>query len=221
VSEFNSQLPRSYEDPDAANALFFSSDTEYYWRHFRLKRFGESNRALTLLPMTKNGARHDVVWLERSWVDPNSDRAKTVHHAACRCLVESDLNGDDEFEAMQKCSALQAGILYRSLEVNHQLGLDFGQMLAKSAELSDVEHEGINFHGMELDPVDEAMLFHLRTIKRQPQYWEGNVWGGEHQLHLLSVVTGFEVGQLAEHALALAENGWVDYDGDQTVRLAA
>jgi uncharacterized membrane protein len=79
----------------------------------------------------------------------------------------------------------------------------------------------MDFADIHLDPVDEDMLIHQRTIKRQPKYWEGNQWEGQHQLHLLSVITGYEPNQLAEHAQGLAEAGWIDYDGAQTVRLAA
>jgi len=220
MSEASAPQPQTFENPDVAHVMFFLGDAEY-WRIFRKEVFGEHNRALALIPMVKDGQRHDVAWLERSWVDQTTGESHTVHHAACPCMIECEFSDGDGLAAMGDCEAWRTGILSRAIDINHKNSRDFGQMLSISAPLKDVERSGVPFEELALDPVDEVLLHHLRVVKNQPHYWEGNVRGGEHQLHLLSVITGYPPSQLTEHALSLAEEGWVDFDGDQTIRLAA
>jgi hypothetical protein len=219
MSEASAPQPQTFENPDAAHVLFFLGDAEY-WRIFRKEVFGETNRALALMPMVKEGQRHDVAWLERSWANPETGESHTVHHAACPCLIESEFKEGNGFDAMENCDVWQAGILSRAIDINHKNSRDFGQMLSISAPLKDTEHSGLAFEELALDPVDEVMLHHLRIVRKQPYYWEGNVRGGEHQLHLLSVITGYPPTQLTEHARSLADEGWVDFDGE-ALRLAA
>ena len=63
-------------------------------------------------------------------------------------------------------------------------------------------------------------MVYLRSVSKTPSYWAGNIKGGSHELPLLSVVTGFQFDQLAEHAHSLAEYGWIEFDGEQTVNVS-
>jgi hypothetical protein len=93
------------------------------------------------------------------------------------------------------------------------------ELVPSATPLKEETLFGVSFEG--IDPLEAALLYHLGVVRSRPQYWEGNIKGGEHQLHLLSVITGFDPVKLAERASSLSEGGVVEFDGDQTVKLAA
>jgi hypothetical protein len=223
MSEFGTPQPDdNYESPARATTLFFHAEEADFWRLARKERYDESNRALSIVPLIKSGERHDVAWLERS--RRNSDTGETVvmHQAACKCIAKSEFEGDIEMSAMQDCDAWKAGLIQRALQINHQTSLDLGQMYNLAMPLFEATQDGwVPPADLGLDPVDEAMMVYLKSVSKTPSYWAGNIKGGSHELPLLSVVTGFQFDHLSEHAHSLAKYGWIEFDGEQTVRLAA
>jgi hypothetical protein len=218
MSELGAPQPRSIENPDEAHTLFFLGDTDY-WRQYREQIYGESNRALTLVPVVKDGQRHDVAWLERTWRDADSGETHTAHHAACRCLADAEFTTEDSIRAMLECEAWQLGVINRAAEIHRRNQNDLSELVPSATPLKEETLFGVSFEG--IDPLEAALLYHLGVVRSRPQYWEGNIKGGEHQLHLLSVITGFDPVKLAERASSLSEGGVVEFDGDQTVKLAA
>jgi hypothetical protein len=224
MSEIGAPQPDNYyEDAAAATSLFFREEETDFWRLARRERYDEKNRALSIIPMVKSGQRHDVVWLERSWTNKKTGEPVIVHHAACRCITKNEFEGDVELTAMYGCEAWNAGLLQRALDVNREAQLDFGQMVSMSPPILSeaLQPDFAPPFDFSLDPLEEAMLFYLRAVKKTPSYWAGNVMGGSHELPLLSVITGYNLTELTEHAQKLAEAGWVSFEGEQTIRLAA
>lgn len=216
------QSDKGHEDATQATFLFFLEEETDFWRLARKERYDETNRALSIIPLVKSGERHDVAWLERSWINQKTRERVVAHQAACKCIAKSEFNGDIEMEAMHGCDAWKAGLVQRALDVNREGPLDFGQMYRMAAPLHEAAQVDLTLPpDIGLDPVDEAMLFHLKSIAKKPSYWAGNIVGGSHELPLLSVVTGFELDELTEHAHSLAESGWIHLEGEQSVRLAA
>lgn len=220
MSEAGAPQPHSFENPQEADERFFIGEIAF-WRLYREEIFGETNRALSLIPVVQNGESHDVVWLERRRIDPNTGESYSFHHAACKCLTEAEFCGIDGMEAIQECEAWLLGIYQRAADIKYKTQKDLEEMLALSTQLKGIRLDDVPLEDPDLDPLDEAILHHLRLVKSRPQYWEGNILGGQHQLPLLSIITGHELPQLTEHVEALAEAGYVDFDGDQTVKLAA
>lgn len=203
-----------------ANILFFMDEVAD-WKAVRKEQREENNRALFLVPMVKEGKRHDVVWLERTVVNPDTAEKIVVHHAACKCIAGPECRDDSTLAAMFECEVWKDGVITRADQVRAEQLWGIDQMLQRYIEIDEVDHTGLMPRGLGLDPVDEAILHHLRVVTKHPAYWAGNITGGAHELPLLSVVTGHELPELADHAHILEEKGYVEVSGDQTISLAA
>ena len=220
MSELGVPQPHSFENPQEADEMFFIGDTAF-WRLYREEIVGETNRALSLIPVMHNGERHDVVWLERTRINPDTGESYKFHHAACKCLAEAEFCEIEGMQAIQECEAWRLGIYQRAADIKHKSQADLDEMLALSVQLRGIVFDNIPLEDPELDPVDEAILHHLRVVKSRPQHWEGNILGGQHQLPLLSIITGRELPFITGRVEGLMEAGYVEFDGDQTVKLPA
>lgn len=182
------------------------------WTQERLEE-GEDIKAISIVPSVLDGDEHNVFFLHRRGIDHESGLPFDVRHVACAHIEEAYAEDDPRLEKMFACETLMEGIISRANGVKIELPL--GWVWDMYIRIND------NLTGASVNPVQSAMLNILVLEKKQPDHWYANPVGGAHELALLSIILGKEQAELAENAHELSETGIIDFDGEQTVRLAA
>lgn len=195
-------------------AQFFHGETEA-WRRERYANYREVVNVVELLEHTKQGLEHNVAWLERVTIDPDTNERQVFYHAACSCVAYTEDAEDPDLSPMLQCYGLQGGLLLRAEEERGRNPMSLADMLGISVRMD------LSSPLESLDPQDEAILLELRKVKNFPNKWAGNLRGGMHEAPLLSVITGWEESEIIERAHRLKDQGLVAFDGEQTIQLAA
>lgn len=211
--EFEAQFSKRWVDHSHVriqNELLRGSLSEWIMEQ---KQAGELIEARWVTPSTKDGSEHNVYFLDRRSVDPLTEEPIHFRHVACGCIEQSYEEGDPELHTMFACETLLDGVLTRAEEVKNELSLAdaWEQYVKIDDSLTDVS----------LNPITAAMLDLLVREKSRHDYWFANPIGGAHELAILSIILGRQPDELVQHAQDLSRDGLIEYDGDQTIKLAA
>lgn|GEM_PF-4398932 len=186
------------EDPEnqhLKNMLFVGDLADYSEDR---ASYGDVIDPVHLYVMADGQTLHNVAWVHRTNLDWQTDGYtggySEMHHIACDCLPEAESHG--QTEAIFTCNALVAALKNRAEEVR------------QTASIED-------------DYAKRRLILRLlRADREYPQSWPANVLQGEHQIFLLSMILQEHPVEVKCHVDQLVDEGKVDFQDDEIVRLA-
>lgn len=184
------------------------------WADYRTVEFKELIVPVMTFPEQVGGEVHRVSWVFHSGYDAEAETDFSQYHIACDCFLMAEIAG--ETDSVLECSVLQKTINRRAAFWREELKLD--KVLRACAD----SEEGRN--KITLDRrffATETIMWLLTNDYEHPESWFGNITSGEHSVSLLALVLQESPDSVRMLVEDLAEDGRLEYDGQETVLLAA
>lgn len=164
-----------------------------------------------------NSKVHNVAWISRDGINPDTAETYSYHFAACDCLPLSEALGD--IGLMCSCSEFATGLVGRAHAVRGNPTLQ--TILESPPDHEIAERYGINDFNS-VDPrVVEAIMYLLRLDKEHPEAWVGNFRSGSHEVVLLSQILGQDTEETKEYAVMMEALGLIYSPNGVDIQLAA
>ncbi len=184
------------------------------WANYRTALFDDSISPVMTFPEQLGNDVHRVSWVSHSGKDPETGVPYSQHHVVCDCSLMAELAGEPG--AIFDCSILQKTLARRAAYWRNELKLD--KILRACIDSED---------GRKNTTLDRQ-LFETETVKwllthdnEHPEDWFGNIVSGEHMVSLIALILQEPPEKVHQIAGNLAEDGYLEYDGQEVIRLAA
>jgi hypothetical protein len=163
------------------------------------------------------GSVHNVAWIGREGINPDTVEAYSYHQAVCDCLPLSEALED--VSLMFTCPHFVTGLIARAHAIRGNPELQ--TLLEDEPNYESAERYGINNFD-DIDPrVIEAIMFLLKRDIECPEAWVGNFRSGSHELVLVSQVIERDLTETKEYAAMMEALGLIHSPNGMDIQLAA
>lgn len=184
------------------------------WAEYRTAVFGDIVRDVLTLPEDHDGNTHRVSWVYHAGRDIETDEAYARHHIACDCSLMAELSG--EADSIFECPVLQKTLNRRTGLVRGTLLLD---KLIRACIDSEDSRSSITLDRGFIE--SETIMWIMRQDNEHPESWMGNITSGEHTVSLIGLIIQKPPDNVRSLVEYLADEGRLEFDGEETLRLAA